>query len=99
MSADTSTRAVEQLASDMERYYIRKSRIIETLRALAAERDAMRAALDRMIEAAETMASGYGRLDGKTPEDEDLYLYERGHDVILAEAADAARAALKGGAA
>lgn len=52
------------------------------------------AALERMIEAAEIMASGYGRIDGKTPEDEDLYLYERGHDVILAEAADAARAAI-----
>lgn len=99
MSKDISTPAIEQLASDLVRYYIPKSEIAETLRALAAERDAMREALDRMIEAAEIMASGYGRIDGKTPEDEDVYIYEHGHDVILAEAADAARAALKGGAA
>ena len=58
---------------------------------LIAEAPAMLAALEALIEAADVMASGYGRIDGKTPEDEDLHLYEAGHDVILAEAAGVAR--------
>lgn len=73
----------------------------EELGCLSAEADSLRAvnaglleALENLIEAADSMSATYGRLFGKTPEDDDTFIHDQWAEGFLSERADAARAAI-----
>ncbi len=62
---------------------------------LKAEREALRAALKELLEAADSMAGTFGVIYGDTPEDADTHTHDRWAEEFLIERAEAALAALK----
>jgi hypothetical protein len=52
------------------------------------------AALNELIEAADSMRATFGRIRGNTPEDSDTFIHEKWAEGFLQERADAARAAI-----
>jgi hypothetical protein len=68
--------------------------LLDEIDRLKAENAGLLDALENLIEAADSMQGTYGRLFGKTPEDDDTFIHEQWAEEFLSERSNEARKAI-----